>query len=55
MASTEKDAEKKKEMFKIGDEYRDKLLKEFNVKIEDKTNLWKFFDKKEEQQQIKPV
>lgn len=34
-------------MFKISDIYRDKLLKDFNVKVEDKTNLWKFFDKNE--------
>ena len=46
-AEKEQDLTKKKEMFFVGDVYRDKLMNDFSVKIEDKTNLWKFFDKEE--------
>lgn len=52
MAKKEEDLNKKKEMFKTGDIYRDKLLNDFGVKIEDKTNLWKFFDKDEVKEKI---
>lgn len=45
VASDENDKEKKLKIFKIGDIYWDKLMNDFNVKVEDKTNLWKFFEK----------
>lgn len=46
LSQNENDSERKKQMFQTGDKYRDKLFKEFNVKIEDLTNLWKFVDAK---------
>lgn len=45
LADTETDKEKKKELFKLGDEYRKQLFDKFSVKIEDKTNLWKVVEK----------
>lgn len=53
-AQNESDKEKKKAMFKTGDVYRDRLYNDFSVKIEDKTNLWKFFDKNEKVEQSIP-
>ena len=51
LATTEIDKEKKKSMFQVGDKYRDILYNDFSVKVEDKSNLWKFVDKKNEMEE----
>ena len=37
---------KNKDLFKLGDKYRQILLDDFNIKIEDATNVWKRVNKR---------